>query len=205
MKFKICGMRDFENIKTISVLKPDYMGFIFWEKSSRCIKKETPNLPKEINKTGVFVDASINYIKKTIETHNLKTIQLHGDETPEYCSQFYKFGVKVIKAFKISRDFDFIRLKSYEKNCNLFLFDSKGKLPGGNGYNFDWKVLKNYKYEKPFFLSGGIGIENVNEIHKLSKSKLPIYGVDVNSKFEKNPGIKKLNELEQFKNKLYEL
>ena len=76
MKFKICGMRDFENIKTISVLKPDYMGFIFWEKSSRYIKKKTPNLPKEINKTGVFVDASINYIKKTIETNQI----LHGGD-----------------------------------------------------------------------------------------------------------------------------
>ena len=205
MNFKICGMSDFENIKTISVLKPNYMGFIFWEKSPRYIKTSIPILPNEIIKTGIFVDASFKYIKKNIDKHNLKAIQLHGKESPGFCSLIKRFDVTVIKAFRVDKSFNFDKIKLYENSSDLFLFDSQGKLPGGNGYNFDWKILRNYKSEKPFFLSGGIGINNMDEIHKLLKSKLPVFGVDVNSKFESDPGIKKFKELKEFKNKLYEL
>ena len=95
-------------------------------------------------------------------------------------------------------------MKPYEKSCDFFLFDTKGELPGGNGYCFDWSTLKAYPSEKPFFLSGGIGIENVEELKKLLKTNLPLYAIDVNSKFESAPGIKKVNELKQFKNELYE-
>ena len=113
-------------------------------------------------------------------------------------------GVEVIKAFSIQNDFDFSELKAYENSCDFFLFDTKGELPGGNGYCFDWSLLKAYPSKKPFFLSGGIGIENVEELQKLLKTNLPIYAIDVNSKFESAPGIKKVNELRQFKKELYE-
>lgn len=91
MKFKICGMRDTENIKAISVLTPDYMGFIFWKVSSRYVDNCTPKLPKHIKKTGVFVDASLNYIENIIKEHQLQAIQLHGNETPEYCKLMNRF------------------------------------------------------------------------------------------------------------------
>tara|TARA_B100000780_G_scaffold180781_1_gene126833 strand:- start:1151 stop:1768 length:618 start_codon:yes stop_codon:yes gene_type:complete len=205
MKFKICGMRDFDNIKEISVLHPDYMGFIFWDKSSRYVNKSTLKLPKIIKKTGVFVDASIDFIKKSIKVHELQAVQLHGKETPEYCDLINQLEVETIKAFSIQDSFNFKKLKPYERFCDFYLFDTKGKLPGGNGFKFNWEVLKNYPDKKPFFLSGGIGLENVKEIQKLSNTDLPIYAIDVNSKFESTPGIKKIKELSQFKKELYEL
>ena len=114
-------------------------------------------------------------------------------------------GVEVIKAFSIRDEFNFSELEVYENCCDFFLFDTKGELPGGNGYRFDWSILETYPSKKPFFLSGGIGIENVEELQKLIKTNLPLYAIDVNSKFESAPAIKKIKELKQFKNELYEL
>jgi phosphoribosylanthranilate isomerase len=198
-------MSNFKNIKDVSELNPDYMGFIFWEKSLRFINNSTPNLTSNIKKTGVFVDQSIDYIKNKIKEHNLQAVQLHGKETPHYCDLINQLGVETIKAFSVSEGFNFKNLKSYEKYCNFYLFDTKGKLPGGNGFSFDWKILKNYLSDKPFFLSGGIGLEHIKEIRELLTTDLPIYAIDVNSKFEIIPGKKKIKELSQFKRKLYEL
>ena len=205
MKFKICGMRDTENITAISVLTPDYMGFIFWKVSSRYVDNSTPKLPKHIKKTGVFVDASLNYIENIIKEHQLQAIQLHGNETPEYCKLMNRFGVEIIKAFSVQDSFNFKKLKLYDNCCDFYLFDTKGELPGGNGFSFDWTILKNYTYNKPFFLSGGVGLEHIKEIHSLLKTNLPVYAIDVNSKFEIKPGLKKTSLLTQFKKKLYEL
>ena len=206
MKLKICGMKESNNIKSIENIEPDYMGFIFWEDSPRYIKDKIPLLKNTIKKTGVFVDSNIEYVTKAIENHNLQAIQLHGNESPEFCAKLMnKQNIELIKAFKVDDSFNFDELKIFENQCDFFLFDTKGKLPGGNGSVFEWSILKDYKYEKPFFLSGGIGIENVDELINLKKTRLPIYAVDVNSKFESQPGLKKLNLLEEFKNKLYEL
>ncbi|MBL30474.1 MAG: N-(5'-phosphoribosyl)anthranilate isomerase [Flavobacteriaceae bacterium] len=206
MKLKICGMKESNNIKSIENIEPDYMGFIFWEDSPRYIKDKIPLLKNTIKKTGVFVDSNIEYITKAVENHNLQAIQLHGNESPEFCAKLMnKQNIELIKAFKVDDSFNFDELKIFENQCDFFLFDTKGKLPGGNGSVFEWSILKDYKYEKPFFLSGGIGIENVDELINLKKTRLPIYAVDVNSKFESQPGLKKLNLLEEFKNKLYEL
>ncbi len=204
MKLKICGMREPENIEAIAALAPDYLGFIFWAPSSRYVNQSTPTLTEEIKKIGVFVDATLDYIETIIKEHQLQAVQLHGNETSAYCKQIQYLGVEVIKAFSIQNDFDFSELKAYENSCDFFLFDTKGELPGGNGYCFDWSILKAYPSKKPFFLSGGIGIENVEELQKLLKTNLPIYAIDVNSKFESAPGIKKVNELRQFKKELYE-
>ena len=206
MKLKICGMKESNNIKSIENIEPDYMGFIFWEDSPRYIKDKIPLLKNTIKKTGVFVDSNIEYVTKAIENHNLQAIQLHGNESPEFCAKLMnKQNIELIKAFKVDDSFNFDELKIFENQCDFFLFDTKGKLPGGNGSVFEWSILKDYKYEKPFFLSGGIGIENVDELINLKKTRLPIYAVDVNSKFESQPGLKKLNLLKEFKNKLYEL
>ena len=205
MKLKVCGMREIENISALSDLEPDYMGFIFWASSSRYVSESTPKLKKNIKKTGVFVDANVDYVKDMIIAHNLQAIQLHGSETPNYCKLMKKLEVEIIKAFSIKDHFDFSILTPYEENCDYFLFDTKGSLPGGNGYAFNWSILNDYCSKKPFFLSGGIGIENTEQIKELLNTTLPLYAIDVNSKFELSPGLKKIEAIIKFKNKLYEL
>tara|TARA_B110000858_G_scaffold66877_1_gene77704 strand:+ start:1224 stop:1841 length:618 start_codon:yes stop_codon:yes gene_type:complete len=205
MKLKVCGMRTPENIEALAALNPDYMGFIFWAPSSRFVNKTTPLLPNKIKKTGVFVDATIDYIETIIKEHELKAVQLHGKEDPEFCAYIKTLDVEVIKAFSMKEAFDFKSIEPYETACDFYLFDTKGELPGGNGYGFDWSILKNYPSVKSFFLSGGIGKEEVSQILELRNTDLPLYAIDVNSKFESAPGVKKIDELEQFKNELYEL
>ena len=205
MKLKVCGMRELENISALSELEPNYIGFIFWAQSSRFVDKKTPLLNKKIIKTGVFVDATFDYILTKIKDHQLDAVQLHGQESYSYCKVIKDYGLKVIKSFSIKNTFDFNTLEDYENSCDYYLFDTKGKLPGGNGFTFDWEVLDKYPSQKPFFLSGGIGVDNLNEIKKLVKTKLPIHAVDVNSKFENAPGNKNIELLKKFKKEIDEL
>jgi len=205
MRLKVCGMRELENISALSELDPNYIGFIFWSESSRFVNKKTPPLDKKIIKTGVFVDATFDYILTKIKDHQLDAVQLHGQESCSYCKMIKDYGLKVIKSFSIKNTFDFNTLEDYENSCDYYLFDTKGKLPGGNGFNFDWKILNEYPSQKPFFLSGGIGVDNLNEIKKLVKTKLPIHAIDVNSKFETAPGNKNIELLKKFKKEIDEL
>tara|TARA_Y100000022_G_scaffold82832_1_gene71284 strand:- start:2473 stop:3090 length:618 start_codon:yes stop_codon:yes gene_type:complete len=205
MRLKVCGMRELENISALSELDPNYIGFIFWSESSRFVDKKTPPLDKKIIKTGVFVDATFDYILTKIKDHQLDAVQLHGQESCSYCKVIKDYGLKVIKSFSIKNTFDFNTLEDYENSCDYYLFDTKGKLPGGNGFTFDWKILNEYPSQKPFFLSGGIGVDNLNEIKKLVKTKLPIHAIDVNSKFETAPGNKNIELLKKFKKEIDEL
>lgn len=205
MRLKVCGMRELENISALSELDPNYIGFIFWSESSRFVDKKTPPLDKKIIKTGVFVDATFDYILTKIRDHQLDAVQLHGQESCSYCKVIKDYGLKVIKSFSIKNTFDFNTLEDYENSCDYYLFDTKGKLPGGNGFTFDWKILNEYPSQKPFFLSGGIGVDNLNEIKKLVKTKLPIHAIDVNSKFETAPGNKNIELLKKFKKEIDEL
>ena len=199
---KICGMKYPENIIEVGSLLPDYMGFIFWEKSARYFDGEIPNLPKSIKKVGVFVNASLEEILEKIKIHDLQAVQLHGEESVEFCELLKKNTpklIEVIKVFPILDTFDFSLLEPFEPLCDFFLFDTKGKLPGGNGTTFDWTVLKQYPSSKPFFLSGGIGIEELESIKEILKTNLPIHAIDVNSKFESEPGLKKIELFSSFK------
>ena len=200
MKLKICGMKYPDNILEVSQLLPDYMGFIFWEKSSRFFDGEIPNLPKSIQKVGVFVNTSFDEIVSKIKKYHLDLIQLHGNESVELCTDLKKENIQIIKVFSVNDDFDFNVLEPYEAVCDYFLFDTKGKLPGGNGIVFDWKVLETYPSKKPFFLSGGIGIEEIASVKQLLKTNLPIHAIDINSKFEIEPGLKNIELLKEFKN-----
>jgi phosphoribosylanthranilate isomerase len=205
MKLKICGMKYPDNITKVGSLLPDYMGFIFWEKSARYFDGIIPDLPKSIKKVGVFVNQSQEEILSKISTYDLQAIQLHGHESVEFCQELKsKINTKIelIKVFSADENFDFEVLKPYELLCDYFLFDTKGKLPGGNGTTFDWKILNKYNSTKPFFLSGGIGLEEVETIKEISKTNLPIYAIDVNSKFEIEPGLKDKNILYSFKQNL---
>ena len=210
MKLKICGQK--HNIVDVAGLQPDYLGFIFWEPSSRYFDHEPSPLPPEIKSVGVFVDAPIESVLEKVSTYHLDAVQLHGNETPEYCanlknrhselvseSQTKEFDI--IKVFSIKETFDFSILEAYEDSCDYFLFDTKGRLPGGNGYTFDWEVLQQYPSTKPYFLSGGIGLENVNELRKFldTDTSKYCYAIDVNSKFETEPGRKDIKKLKEFK------
>ncbi|MFG6687101.1 phosphoribosylanthranilate isomerase [Mariniflexile sp. HNIBRBA6329] len=204
-----------DNIEQVAVLQPDYLGFIFYEKSARHFDSEIPKLSSSIKKVGVFVDASLDDILEKIKTHNLQAVQLHGEESPEYCATLKKrhagldsasHPIELIKVFSIKDEFNFEVLKPYESVCDYFLFDTKGKLPGGNGYTFDWNVLNKYPSTKPFFLSGGIGCEEADKLKEFIQSPASkfCYTIDVNSKFEIEPGLKNIELLKYFREKLKE-
>nr|WP_299388337.1 phosphoribosylanthranilate isomerase [Allomuricauda sp.] len=213
MKLKVCGMKF--NPGEVARLSPDYLGFIFWEPSARFFDGNMPELPKEIKKVGVFVDAPLNEVIDKINTYALDAVQLHGKESPEYCealrsSQFVleshdghpkQVQVDVIKVFSIKDSFDFTVLGPYENVCDYFLFDTKGKLPGGNGYGFDWTLLKEYPSTKPYFLSGGIGLESASKLQAFLDSPASRHCkvIDVNSRFEIEPGLKDVDQLNEFK------
>jgi phosphoribosylanthranilate isomerase len=202
---KICGMKYPDNILEVGTLLPDYMGFIFWEKSARYFDGVIPELPKSIKKVGVFVNESTKVILAKAQKYNLQAIQLHGHESVEFCQDLknkIENSVEIIKVFSVDDNFDFEVLKPFETVCDYFLFDTKGKLPGGNGTTFDWKVLEMYPSNKPFFLSGGIGIEEMEAVKEIAKTNLPLYAIDVNSKFEIEPGLKNTEKLNSFKDNL---
>ncbi|MDG2476089.1 MAG: phosphoribosylanthranilate isomerase [Flavobacteriaceae bacterium] len=198
MKFKICGLFNHKNIYNVAQLNPDYIGHIFWEKSVRYVKGDTPNI-QNCKKTGVFYNSNYNFICEKIKNHNLKCIQLHGDESPELCKKISENEVEIIKSFRVDQSFDFDILNKYMDCCDLFLFDSKSELPGGTGKSFDWEILKKYKLDKEFFISGGIGLDSINSIKGLVQMKLPLFGIDVNSKFEDESNLKVIEDLIKFK------
>ena len=193
-----------ENIEAVAKLQPDFLGFIFHEQSSRHFEDTIPELPNSIKKVGVFVDEKVEFISRQIEKHKLNAIQLHGHESPEMCKLLKSANVEVIKVFSIKNEFDFSILTAYEEVCDYFLFDTKGKLPGGNGYTFDWDVLKDYPSTKPFFLSGGIGLKQIEKLKEFRKSEASkyCYAIDVNSKFEIEPGLKNIEEIKELKSQL---
>lgn len=201
LKLKVCGMN--KNTTEVADLRPDYLGFIFWEPSSRSFETEMPSTPHRIKKVGVFVDERIVIIAEQVKKHDLLLVQLHGNESPAFCDQLKTQipHIKIIKVFSIKDDFDFGQLKHFEDVCDYYLFDTKGKLPGGNGYSFNWDVLNGYPSKKPYFLSGGIGLNEIESIKEFAKRPEAEYchAIDVNSKFEIEPGLKNVDELKKFK------
>lgn len=206
MKVKVCGMRERADIERLVPLRPSFIGFIFYEKSPRYAgnvldEEVVKAIPKGVNKVGVFVNASPDYILSVVRQYDLQYVQLHGSELPDFCRSIRQKGVNIIKAFLVDEHFNFAMLNNYKQYCDFFLFDTPGKNPGGNGVSFDWNILKKYDNEKPFFLSGGIGMENIDDVMNLTKS-LRVYGVDINSKFETEPGVKDIGLVSSFIQKI---
>ncbi len=192
------------NPEEVETLQPDYMGFIFWEKSPRYLGGVLPSISRKIKRVGIFVDASVEEILQKVAQYGLTMVQLHGQESPELCDHLKNLGIGVVKVFGVDDSFDFSVLEPYENVCDYYLFDTKGKLPGGNGYAFDWEVLEDYPSTKPFFLSGGIGLENIDEILTFlyrPESKY-CHAIDVNSKFETKPGHKDIKKIKEFKTRI---
>ena len=205
MKIKVCGMRDPQNILGLAEMKPDYLGLIFYQRSKRYIanpdKTVLASLPASISLTGVFVDEPEEKVVQKVIAYGLSAVQLHGAESPEYCkilrtklnASLNDRYIELIKAFGIYPGFDFSTLKPYNDVVDYFLFDTKTSEHGGSGIAFDWAILDQYEGEKQFFLSGGLSPENINDLFNLASKK--IYALDLNSRFETEPGIKNLESL----------
>lgn len=224
MKIKVCGMRDAENISELVMLKPNYIGFIFYDKSKRFVTSfPEVEIPAEIKKAGVFVNETIHSIIKIVKENRLDAIQLHGNESPEYIKELKKAmfyserseefirseilrftqhdnSIEIFKAFSVDDDFDFSITEPYQNVCDYLLFDTKGKEYGGNGVKFNWQVLDNYIGKIPFLLSGGISKEDVFEIKKISHKAFA--GIDINSGFEIEPALKNIENIKEFKQNL---
>lgn len=200
LKIKVCGMKHAANIAAVADLHPDYLGFIFYEKSPRYISEVSAELikyvPQEIKTVGVFVDESLETVKTLVAKHYLKAVQLHGNESVDFCKTIKHMGVQVIKAFGIHPDFDFSVLGAYEPVVDYFLFDTQTPAHGGSGKVFDWTLLKNYQLSKPYFLSGGIDLNQAEQIKAIKDERL--YAIDINSKFELEPGLKNVDKLNEF-------
>lgn len=193
-------MRETKNVRQLLALQPDYMGFIFYEKSSRFVGAELDeellkSFPFTTRKVGVFVNATTAYILEIYKKFELDYVQLHGEELPDFCKNLKHKGVNIIKAFSIDKDFNFGKLQNYKPYCDFFLFDTKGEKIGGNGTTFDWSILEKYDNEKPFFLAGGIDLKDAH--NALEIKDLKIHSLDVNSKFEISPALKDIDKIEE--------
>ena len=216
MKVKVCGLREPENITAVSALAADYLGFVFHPGSPRFAGQ--PSLAEWIGQheeigrkqqlVGVFVNAEVDYILNAVHDYRLDWVQLHGDESPGYCHELKLLWsvntlrkASIAKAFAITPDFDFNRTNAYVGSCGLFVFDTGGqKDAGGTGKKWDWKKLNEYTGPVPFLLSGGIGPEDAEAIAAVDHPQLK--GVDVNSRFETEPGLKDVQQVELFLRKV---
>jgi len=201
MIIKVCGMRDPSNIAAVANCGPDMMGMIFYEGSERFVNEAI--VPEEVlagaegqTFVGVFVNATIDGVMDTTERYQLGIVQLHGDESPAYCRELRDEGMKVIKAIPVASEQDLTKCDEYSNSVDLFLFDTKSALRGGSGKKFNWDVLGTYDGETPFLLSGGIGPGDVEAILQVRHPGL--YGVDINSGFEVEPGVKDVEAVREF-------
>lgn len=229
MIIKVCGMREPENIRAVSALGIDMMGFIFWKRSPRFVQmissqagiipdyslerlnkgrgkvEESTNVIEQPKRVGVFVDDMPQSIVTRVFNYGLDFVQLHGEESRVMIENLrrtlepdIKQGVKIIKALSIEKPEDVSRYKEYEGVVDMFLFDTKCKTVGGSGEQFDWNVLDQYDGETPFLLSGGIGPDDVERVKSFNHPRFA--GIDLNSRFEIEPGLKNVEALRQFIN-----
>ena len=202
MIVKVCGMREAENIRAVEALGVDWMGFIFWEHSSRYVSQLPTYLPEKAKRVGVFVDAPHEVISQKVKDFGLDVVQLHGSEPPAFIRDLRAVlgdRIAIVKAFNIATRDDLELTSGYEGLVDYFLFDTKAQLVGGNGTKFDWSVLAHYDGTTPFLLSGGIGPDDANRVRAFSHPQLA--GIDLNSCFEVAPAMKNVELIKQF---LYE-
>ena len=204
MRIKVCGMTQLKQLKELEEIGIDFAGLIFYEKSPRFAMKAglTPDLLRKehvrINRVGVFVNESIEKVLATVDEWKLDMVQLHGDESPRYCEQISSH-VNTIKAFRIGKD-DNVQYKThpYLESADLYLFDTLGQQYGGTGEQFDWGLLLKASLTKPYFLSGGLGLEDADRLSQFAGREKRLFSLDVNSRFEVAPGNKDMNKIKQF-------
>ncbi|KUJ56627.1 phosphoribosylanthranilate isomerase [Chryseobacterium aquaticum] len=208
-QLKVCGLTQLSQIRELVALKIDFLGFIFYAKSPRFVLNYlTLDDISKINhsrKVGVFVNETIENIVEFSEKSDLNLIQLHGDENDEYILRLRKSlneKIQIIKVIRIGNQ----TIEELQNTINrqpitnnYLLFDTDSKAFGGTGNTFDWQILNQLKINKPYFLSGGISLENVGETNKLIQQP---FALDVNSKFETEPGIKDVEKIKRLYEKL---
>lgn len=234
---KVCGMREKYNVQALCQLPIDFIGLIFYPKSSRYIfadadsYRRSPliplggglehinldetvvdmdflqqpfeghgNFPRNIQKVGVFVNEDIDQVLNYAHSFQLDYVQLHGKENVFYCKALKDAGIKIIKAFAVDSNFVFTLTEAYEYYCDYFLFDTKGKMPGGNGFTFDWSVLDQYYGKTPFLLSGGLAPGMEEKV--LAFEHEQFFALDLNSGFENYPGFKNVDLISEFINNI---
>lgn len=202
-------MTDIDQINQLSDIGVEFCGFIFYPKSPRYVFKHMPavsikKIKSNINKVGVFVNATTEDVLQTVDDCGLYLVQLHGDESPRACERISDY-VSVIKAFRLSEDDNILwKIKDYQDVVDMFLFDTEGVGYGGTGKKFNWEALMDLNINKPFFISGGIQPEDVAALQAFSKNKVgkDLFAVDVNSKFEITPGYKDMEKVRTFVSQL---
>ena len=198
-------MKYMENAREVATLAPDYMGFIFYPGSPRYVEPKLrielfEKLPRTIKKVGVFVNETLDNVIEEAFRLKLDLIQLHGAEPPEYSAELKRVGFRVIKAFGMDEGFGFSKTTPYKPHVDFFLFDTKTRKHGGSGKTFDWSILEGYDQEVPFFLSGGLGANDVNRLGEIGHYN--VAAIDVNSQFETEPGLKDMAKLKVLKSNL---
>jgi phosphoribosylanthranilate isomerase len=201
MKIKVCGITSVEQLEALQQFKVDYAGLIFYPKSARYAGEKLEDKKEAIRnltikKVGVFVNAELEEVKRKIKDFGLTAVQLHGDESPDYCKELMA-TMQVIKVFRVGEAQNLKdRIEPYKSACHYYLFDTDTKLYGGSGKSFNWQLLEGLELGKPFFLSGGIGPEDVSKLKMFQNPFVEV--VDINSCFETSPGIKNMDAVAQF-------
>ena len=206
MRSKVCGMTNADQVLQLDEMGVEFAGFIFYPKSPRYAFRFMPRPEikkikgKGINKVGVFVNAEVDELLQTVDDCGLYLVQLHGDETPKYCEKVANY-VSVIKAFRLREDDNVLwKIKDYQEIADMFLFDTAGTGYGGTGKKFNWELLKGLNIQKPFFLSGGVGPEDVDALAEFAQDPVAkdLFSIDINSRFESSPGIKDMDAVRTF-------
>ena len=205
MKLKVCGLTKMDQIQELISLNTDFLGFIFYEKSPRFVLNNLSLKEiSEINhqgKVGVFVNETVEKITEISEKAKLNFIQLHGDEDEEFVKKLrlsLSKNIKIIKVIRIgNQSFDELQktINQQPSTVNYLLFDTDSKAFGGTGKTFDWQILNEIEIPIPYFLSGGISLENIHQLSTINQQPLAL---DINSKFETEPGIKNLEKIKNF-------
>ncbi|HQW44417.1 MAG: phosphoribosylanthranilate isomerase [Chitinophagaceae bacterium] len=204
MNIKVCGITEMKQLQQLDGLDIDFAGLIFYKESPRYIgekisKSELKKADFDLKKVGVFVNPEMIDVLDAIDDYGLDAVQLHGDESPEMCDDLSS-EVEVIKAFRVTDGLDIDKMVApYDAVCDYYLFDTGGLKEsfGGTGKQFDWTILTKAKIEKPFFLSGGIRPEDAVKVKGFKHPDF--FGVDINSQFEKEPGVKDMGKVLQFR------
>ena len=210
-RIKVCGLTNAQQVRQLNDAGIEFAGFNFYPRSPRYVYKHLPShtikrLGGKINKVGIFVNEDPETILKIVDDCGLYLTQLHGDESPRYCEKISNY-IGVIKVFRLSADDNVEwKIKDYYDAADMFMFDTETAGYGGSGKKFNWQILKNLNINKPFFLAGGIGPEDADELKAFAQ--LPVakdlFAIDINSKFEVMPGLKDIERIKMFKKKLGE-
>lgn len=204
MELKVCGITQLEQLLALQEIGVDYAGLIFYGGSPRFIGVH--NLDESIlneneitiKRIGVFVNAKDDEILKAVDDWKLEMVQLHGEESPVFCEKISNH-VKTIKAFRVKEEESLAyKVAPYENAVEYYLFDAMGKQYGGTGNKFDWTVIGEANIQKPYFLSGGLGPDDVSDIQVFAEANSNCFAIDVNSRFEVKPGVKNIEIVKTF-------